>query len=50
MSCYPEPDWHVIYTVKVVLDLPNNVTKRRIKDATGIDTSDLAAKRYCLES
>ena len=27
MSYYPEPDSHIIYKVKVVLDVPNYATK-----------------------
>ena len=45
MSYYPEPDSHIRDKVKVVLDLPNYVTKKELEHATGIDTSDLAAKK-----
>ena len=45
MSYYPEPDNHVIDKVKVVLDLPNYSTKKELDHATGVDTSDLAAKK-----
>lgn len=30
--------------VKVVLDMANFATKKELKDATGVDTSNLAAK------
>ena len=42
MSCYPEPDSYLRNKVKGVLDLSNYAAK---KNATCIDTSDLAAKR-----
>ena len=45
MSYYPEPDSHIRYKVKVVLDLPIYATKKELKLATDIDTSDLAAKK-----
>ena len=45
MSYYPEPDSHIRDKVKVVLDLSNYVTKKELEHATGIDTSDLAAKK-----
>ena len=45
MSYYPEPDSHVRYKVKVVLDLPSYATKKELDHATGVDTSDLAAKK-----
>ena len=31
--------------MKVVLDLSNNVTNKEFEHATGVDTSDLAAKK-----
>ena len=43
MNYYPEPS-HIIDKVKVVLDLSNHATKKELKDATGVDTSNLAAK------
>ena len=46
MSYYPEPDSHVRDKVKVVLELSNYATKKELQHATGIDTSDLAAKKY----
>ena len=45
MSYYPEPDSHVRDKVKVVLELSNYSTKKELQHATGIDTSDLAAKK-----
>ena len=46
MSYYPEPDSHIRDKVKAALDLPNYATKEELDHATGIDTSDLAAKKY----
>ena len=43
---YPEPDSHVRDKVKVVLDLWNYAIKKELNDATGVDTSNSAAKRY----
>ena len=48
MSYYPEPDIHIRVKVKVVLDLPNYAIKKELDHATGIDTSDLAAKKILL--
>ena len=31
MSCYPDPDSHIRDKVKVVLDLSNYATKKRIR-------------------
>ena len=45
MSYYPETDSHIRDKVKVVLDLSNYTTKKELEHATGIDTSDLAAKK-----
>ena len=45
MSYYHEPDSHIGDKVKVVLDLPNYATKKEVEHKTGIDTSDLAAKK-----
>ena len=45
MSYYPEPDSHIRYKVKVVLDLSNYATKKELDHATGVDTSDVAAKK-----
>ena len=46
MSYYPEPDIHIRDKFKVVLDLSNYATKKESYHATGVDTSDLAAKKY----
>ena len=45
MSYYPEPDSHIRDKVKIVSDLPNYGTKKELEYATGVDTSDLAAKK-----
>ena len=44
MNYYPEPNSHITDKVKVVLDLSNYATKKEFDHATGVDTSDLAAK------
>ena len=48
MSYYPEPKSYIRDEVKVVLDLSNNVTMKELDHATGVDTSDLAAKKISL--
>ena len=45
MNYYQEPDGHIRDKVKVVLDLSNYATKKELEHTTGIDTSDLAAKK-----
>ena len=45
MSYYPETDSHIRNKVKVVLDLANYATTKELEHATGIDKSDLAAKK-----
>ena len=45
MCYYPERDTHIRDKVKAVLDSRNYTTKKELKHATGIDTSDLAAKK-----
>ena len=45
MSYYPEPESYIRDKVKVVLNLENYSTKKELGHATGIDTSDLAAKK-----
>ena len=45
MSYYLETESHIRDKVKVVLDLSNYATKKKLEYATGIDTSDLAAKK-----
>ena len=46
MSYYPELDSHIRDKVNVVLDLSNYATKKELGHVTGVDTSDLAAKKY----
>ena len=48
MSYYPEPESHIRDKVKVVLDLLNYANKKELDHATGVDTSDLAAKKILL--
>ena len=45
MCYYLEPDSRIRDKVKVVLDLSNYATKKELDHATGVDTSDLAAKK-----
>ena len=45
MSYYLEPNSHIRDKVKVVLDLSNYATKKELDHATGVDTSDIAAKK-----
>ena len=45
MTYYSEPDSHIRDKVKVQLELPNYATKEELEHATGVDTSDLAAKK-----
>ena len=45
MSYYAEPDSHIRDKVKVSLDLSNDATKTELEHATGVDTSNLAAKK-----
>ena len=45
MGHYPEPDNHIRHKIKLVLDLSNCATKKELEHATGIDISDLAAKK-----
>ena len=47
MSYNSEPDSHIRDKVKVVLDLPNYSTKKELDHASGVDTSDLTAKKDC---
>ena len=46
MSYYQGPVSHVGDKIKVIQDFTNYVTKWRLEDATGIDTSYLATKKY----
>ena len=48
MSYYPEPDSEIRDKIKVVLDLSNYATKKELDHTTGVDTSDLAAKKILL--
>ena len=48
MSYYPEPDSKIRDKIKVVLDLSNYATKKELDHTTGVDTSDLAAKKILL--
>ena len=45
MSYDPDGDSYIRDKVKVILDLSNYGTKEELDHATGIDTSDLAAKK-----
>ena len=45
ISYYPEPGSHNTDKIKVVLVLSNYTTKKELDHVTGIDTSDLAAKK-----
>ena len=45
MSYYPEPYRHTRVKVKLVLDLLNYATKNELDHTTGVDASDLAAKK-----
>ena len=45
MSYYPNLDRHIRDKAKVVFGLSNYATKTELEDATGIDTSDLAAEK-----
>ena len=45
MSYYPEPESHIRDKVKVVLDLSNYATKKKLDHATGVDGSDLPTKK-----
>ena len=45
MGYCPEQDSHIRNKVKVVLDLSNYATKKELYHATGVDISNLAAKK-----
>ena len=45
MCYYPEQDSDIRDKVKVISDLSNYATKKELGHATGVDTSDLAAKK-----
>ena len=48
MNYYLNPNSHIGDKVKVVFDLSNYATKEELDHATGVDGSDLAAKKYLL--
>ena len=48
MSYYPEPFSRIRDKVKAVLVMSNYATKKELDHATGVDTSDLAAKKISL--
>ena len=45
MSYYQKEDTHIRDKVNVVLHLSNYVTKKELDQTTGVNTSDLAAKK-----
>ena len=45
MSYYPEPDSHIRDKLTVLPDLSNRVTEKEVEHATGVDASDLVAKK-----
>ena len=45
MSYYPEPDNHITDKVRALLDLSNYAIKKKLGDATFVDTSDLTSKK-----
>ena len=45
MRYYTEPDSHIRDKVKAGLDLSNYATKKELDHATGVDISDLDAKK-----
>ena len=45
MSFYQEPNSHIRDKVKLILDLSSYATKIELYHATGVHTSDLAAKK-----
>ena len=50
MAYYPEPDSHIRDKVKLVLNLLNYPIKKELGHATGVDTSNLAAKKGFIAS
>ena len=48
MSYFSESDSYLRDKVKVVLNLSNYATKNKLDHDTGVDTSDLAAKKISL--
>ena len=45
ISYYPEADGYIRDKVEVVLDLTNWATKEELENTTGVDKSNLAAKK-----
>ena len=45
ISYFPEADSHIRDKVKMVLGFSNYATKKALKDAAGVDTSNLVATR-----
>ena len=50
MIYYPEPGSHIRDKIKLILDLKNYVSKKELEDATGVDTSNLAAENDVITS
>ena len=45
MSYYPEPDSRIRDKVKLLLDLYNHASKKKLERTTDIDTFDVPAKK-----
>ena len=50
MSYYPDPDIHIRDEIKVILDLENCATKKELEHVTGVETSNLSAKKDFIAS
>ena len=48
MSYYPEPGSHIRDKLTVLPDLSNRATEKEVEHATGVDASDLVAKKILL--
>ena len=48
MSYYPELDSHIRDKMKLVLDLSNYATEKELTYITGVDKSNLGAKKILL--
>ena len=48
MSYYPVPDSHIRNKIKVEKNLSNCATKKELDHTTGVNTSDVAAKKILL--
>ena len=48
MNYYPEPGSHIRNKIEGKLDLSNYATKKELKHAKGVDTSDLATTKILL--